>query len=140
MSHLTSAASLLMSLTEAGNRVSRRLDHTLAIHGISFTEFRVLHHLAQAPGETMRRVDLAETVGLTASGVTRLLNPMEKIHLVEKERNPRDARVSLVRLSAAGKEIYGDALASFCQRAQDLAVGLPGERMAELGEQLNSLA
>ncbi len=140
MSSLTTAASLVLTLTEAGNRVSRRLDHTLAIHGISFTEFRVLHQLAQAPGETLRRVDLAEAVGLTASGVTRLLNPMEKIHLVEKERNPRDARVSLVRLSATGKEIYGDALASFSQRAEDLAVGLPGDRMVELGEQLNRLA
>lgn len=50
----------------------------------------------------MRRIDLADSVGLSPSAVTRLLAPMEKPGLVEKEANPRDARVSLVKLSTAG--------------------------------------
>ncbi|MDZ7871614.1 MAG: MarR family transcriptional regulator [Rheinheimera sp.] len=51
--------------------------------------------------QTRRRSDLVELVGLSPSGITRLLLPLEKIGRVEKERNPRDARVSLVILSEA---------------------------------------
>jgi DNA-binding MarR family transcriptional regulator len=61
----------------------------------------------------MRRIDLAESVGLSASGVTRLVNPMEKNHLVQKKSNPRDARVSLVELSETGANLFKDAWSSF---------------------------
>ncbi|UUZ55216.1 MarR family transcriptional regulator [Massilia sp. H-1] len=45
------------------------------------------------PGGRIRRVDLAERVSLTASGVTRTLLPLEKIGLVTRQSDPRDARV-----------------------------------------------
>ncbi len=65
-----------------------------------------MDRLYQAADEAMRRIDLAESVGLSASGVTRLLLPMQKIGLVQKEQNPRDARVSLVKLTETGKQIF----------------------------------
>ena len=68
----------------------------------------------------MRRIELAESVGLTASGVTRLLLPMEKIRLIEKERNPRDARVSLVKLSATGQQILSEAQLTFEHVAEEM--------------------
>ncbi len=37
-----------------------------------------LYYLERAPGGRLRRVDLAERLGLTASGVTRSLLPLEK--------------------------------------------------------------
>lgn len=77
-----------------------------------------MHRLSQAPGNTMRRIELAESIGLSASGVTRLLLPMEKIGLVSKEANPRDARVSLVKMTDTGLQLFNDALASF-QRVAD---------------------
>ena len=57
----------------------------------------VLHHLHYAQNQVMSRTELADAVNLTASGVTRLLIPMEKIHLVEKEKNNRDARVDIYK-------------------------------------------
>ena len=90
--------------------ISKTLDAALGtVHGIGLTEYMILHQLAQAPTQTARRIDLANAIQRTASGVTRLLKPMEKIGLVEKELNPRDARVSLVKLSKAGANIYRDA-------------------------------
>ena len=87
------------------------LDRNLSIvHGIGVTEFTVMHSLQHATRNTMSRIDLATSIGLSASGVTRLLNPMEKIGLVEKEKNARDARVSLVKLSVAGHRVYLEAL------------------------------
>ena len=91
----------------------KQIDRHLSAHGISYTELMVLHHLNAAPNQSMRRVDLAEAVGLTASGVTRLLLPLEKLHLVEKESNPRDARVSLIKLTRTGKNLHKDAFTTF---------------------------
>lgn len=90
----------------------KKADVQLSVHGISFSEFCILHQLVAAPQQRLSRIELAKAVGLSASGITRLLQPMEKIQLVEKEQNARDARISLVKLSAIGQQIYQDALQS----------------------------
>lgn len=89
-----------------------RLDAVLSrksFLNLGFSDFVILHHLMEAEGERLRRVDLAEKVGLTASGVTRMLLPMEKIGLVEREVNPQDARVSFVCITKAGKRLYQES-------------------------------
>ncbi len=106
-------AELIISMATLNANLLKKIDPQLSVHGISFTEFLILHHLNKAPKMTMRRIDLAESIGLSASGVTRLLNPMEKNHLVQKESNPRDARVSLVKLSETGASLFEDAWNSF---------------------------
>lgn len=68
----------------------------------------------------MRRIELAESIGLSASGITRLLLPMEKTGLVTKEVNPRDARVSLVKLTKTGKQMFNDSEKSLNQSAETL--------------------
>lgn len=103
-------------MTSANNQINKKLDRTLgAVHGIGVSDFRVMQQLDAATGNTLSRIALAESVGLTASGITRLLNPMEKVGLVEKLKNERDARMSLVRLSKIGKQRYSEALLSFTQ-------------------------
>ena len=103
----------LFDMSVVTNQLFKKLDASLSFHGISFTELMVLHHLNNAPYQIMRRVDLAEATTLTASGITRLLNPMEKMGLVQKQKNERDARISLVKLSDAGLQIYKDAMVTF---------------------------
>lgn len=112
-----------LNLTMIQAQAARRFDAKLSAHGISLSEFMILTHLSQASDERLRRIDLAEKVGLTASGVTRMLAPMEKIGLVQREAYERDARVSYVKLSPGGKNILQDAVASAEMAADDL---LPG--------------
>ncbi len=88
--------------------MSRRFDGKLGSLGL--TEFLILVQLERSKAGRMRRIDLAESVGLTASAVTRLLAPMEKIGLVKRETNPGDARVSFVTLSSGGKKALENAL------------------------------
>jgi len=109
---MTDALEWIFTLADLNGRIFKQLDRQLSVHGFSFSEFYILHRLAEAPKRTMRRIDLAETVGMSASGITRALNPMEKLGLVLKEQNPRDARVSFVRLSDTGLERHGEALAT----------------------------
>lgn len=111
---------ILLQLASLHSKHSKRVDQAFMVHGISFTEFVVMYHLHDAPGEHMRRIDLAEKVGLSASGVTRLLNPMQKIGLVKKEESARDARVSLVKLTAAGKKMFKDASDTYMRCATSL--------------------
>ncbi len=99
---ISSSLKLFLDLAKAQSELTRRLDASL--NGLSLTEFRILFHLDQARDQKLRRIDLAEKVGLTASGITRLLLPMEKIGLIKKEVNERDARSSFVLLASGGKE------------------------------------
>ena len=111
---------VLLTVLNLQGKIQKRVGSALSVHGIGLSEYLVLNELYLAAMNKMRRSDLAERVGLSPSGVTRLLNPMEKIGLVEKEENPRDARVSLVSLSAAGKQVYEEARISFGHAAGKL--------------------
>ncbi|HLT64546.1 MAG TPA: MarR family transcriptional regulator [Pseudohongiella sp.] len=117
---LSTQAELMLDLINLHTRIQKRLLGPLSLHGISLTEFLVLRQLALAPEKKMRRIDLAQQVGLSASGVTRLLDPMQKIGLVNKEETERDARVSLVTLTKTGERILNDACVTFDQVARGL--------------------
>ncbi|MBP9718797.1 winged helix-turn-helix transcriptional regulator [Candidatus Gracilibacteria bacterium] len=114
--NFSSALQFFIELAKTQAVVARRFDCGLG--GLGFSEFVILHHLQQAKGEKMRRIDLAEKIGLTASGVTRLLAPMEKIGLVKRESNELDARVSYVAIAPGGKRKLTEAL----EDAEDLSL------------------
>lgn len=113
-----------MNLFKIQSVLSRRFDR-LSIHGIGFSDFMILYLLQQATGEKMRRTDLAEKIGLTASGVTRMLIPMEKTGLVKREANERDARVSYVVLTKAGRQVFLEANETAIQLAKEI---IPAEK------------
>jgi DNA-binding MarR family transcriptional regulator len=106
----TPTTAFCLRLARAWSTLARRLDSALgAHHGISFADYQLLLHLQRAPGGRLRRVDLAEKLGLTASGVTRSLLPLEKIGLVTRQSDPRDARVGYALVTAAGAELVTNA-------------------------------
>ena len=72
-------------------------------HGLTLNDYEVLLHLSRAEGRRMRRVDLAERLILTASGVTRLLDGLEAAGLVERASCASDRRVTYAVLTAAGR-------------------------------------
>ncbi|WP_321347465.1 MarR family transcriptional regulator [Halopseudomonas oceani] len=131
---------LVSSVIGLNSNIQKRVGRALSVHGIGVTEYLVLNQLYVAPTQTMRRSDLAEEVGLSPSGITRLINPMEKIGLVKKEESPRDARVSLVRLSAAGKQVYEDAQVSFEQASVALFEPLDDKQIDAFIELLSTVS
>jgi DNA-binding MarR family transcriptional regulator len=125
MDTLSHRAQAMVDLWLVSERLSSRVDHRLgAVHGIGFVELMVLLSLARAPERRMRRVDLALAIGRTASGVTRLLRPMEKIGLVARDSSDRDARVSLVTITATGETLLNDALVTLDHAAAKLLLPL----------------
>nr|WP_308288244.1 MarR family transcriptional regulator [Streptomyces corallincola] len=102
----------------------RRFDARLSgLHGVSLADFTMLLRLGRASGGRMRRVDLAEALGLTASGVTRGLAPLERIGLVTREPDARDARVAYAALTPTGRERLREMLATAEETAADLFTG-----------------
>src|SRR5213592_542132 len=71
-------------------------------HGLTLNDYEVLLHLSRAEGGRLRRVDLAERVLLTPSGITRLLEGLERSGLVERASCDADARVTYAQLTEQG--------------------------------------
>lgn len=134
MSQVSVSSTLLIQNALLASKLSKTVDNHLGVHGISFTEYLIMHHLDGSPLKTMRRIELAEHVGISASGVTRLIAPMEKIKIVEKEANPRDARQSLVKLSKVGQQLYSDASVSFEHCANSLLEKLSENQQEKLAD------
>jgi len=91
------------ALLRAYAAATRQLNAELtADHGLTISDYEVLLRLARAPDRRMRRVDLAEQVLLTASGVTRLLDGLERDGFVERGSCDTDRRVVYAVLTDSG--------------------------------------
>lgn len=88
-----------------------------AVHGISVNEFFLLLHLERATANRLSRVDLAKRMHVSASTITRMAAPMEKIGLVGREVDDRDARLVFVVATSTGREKLTQSLATFSKRA-----------------------
>lgn len=108
MNNISSPLSFFISLSRIETGLSRRMDAKLG--GLGWSDFLILHALSVAPDGRMRRVDLADAIGLTASGITRLLLPMEKVGLVRREAHDGDARVSYVAIAPGGETKLREAV------------------------------
>ena len=131
--------SLITQQTYIGSLLSKKLDLALSVHGINFTEYTIMYHLQSARESKLSRINLAEKVGLTASGVTRVLSPMEKNHLIAKESNPRDARQSLVVLTEVGRDVLKDASVTVEHTADAIFSLLEQDELSTLLTLLNKL-
>jgi DNA-binding MarR family transcriptional regulator len=84
--------------------LSKALDADLdGEHGLPLTSYEVLLHLADADDDKMRMHDLAERVLLSRSGLTRLVDRMEREGLIGRETCPSDARGSFAVLTDSGR-------------------------------------
>ncbi len=73
-----------------------------ADHGLTVNEYEAMLLLSHAPDGRLRRVDLADSLQLTPSGVTRMLDGLRERGLVDKAECPGDARVTYAVLTDAG--------------------------------------
>ena len=132
------AINTILNIVKVQSVITKKFDE-LSLHGLSLTDFMNLHILSQVPGNRLRRIDLAESTGLTASGITRIISPMEKMGLVVKEHNDRDARVSYVKLTAAGDRILKEATVTAEHIANKLLDGMAVTDLLIFAAQLKSL-
>ena len=111
----TDSVETLLALAAAHARAVRVLE----VRGLSFAELRLLVPL-RAAEQGRRPTELAHELHLTASGVTRALLPLERRGIVERRRDPSDARASLALLTPAGRTLVDEALEEAGERASRL--------------------
>lgn len=108
------ALRLLQSADEFRSRLSGEF---ASVHGISVNEFFLLMHLQQATGQRLSRVELARRMHVSASTVTRMVAPMEKIGLLNREVDERDGRVGFVAITGSGQTRLSEARSTFAKQA-----------------------
>ena len=109
-------------------------------HGLTLNDYEVLLHLSHADEAMLRRVDLAERVLLTASGITRLLEGLESSGYVTKETCASDARVSYAKLTESGAAKLRHAAVTHLRGIDELFVGrYSGSELSTLAELLARL-
>ena len=129
--------SLLRAHAAATRRFNREL---MASHGLTINDFEVLVHLAHSDDGRLRRVDLAERVLLTASGITRLLDGLQASGYVDKAACSSDARVTYAVLTEAGLEKLRSAAvvhvagihAKFAEHYSDVELATLAELLSRL--------
>jgi DNA-binding MarR family transcriptional regulator len=97
-------------LLRAYGCLAKRLDNELEqAHRLPMTSYEVLHHLQEASGARMRMCELAEQAQLSRSGLTRLVDRLERDGLLERCSCEHDARGSYACLTGAGRERLKEA-------------------------------
>jgi len=90
--------------------LAKRLDAELeSAHRLPMSSYEVLHRLEEASGGRMRMCDLAEQAQLSRSGLTRLVDRLERDGLLERCSCDHDARGSYACLTESGRERLEDA-------------------------------
>jgi DNA-binding MarR family transcriptional regulator len=137
MKKTNASVKLIIGLAKTQTILSNRFDRGLG--GLGFSEFLILYHLAQAAEQKMRRVDIADKIGLTASGVTRQLLPMEKVHYVKSGPNENDARVRWVIITDAGKQRLTEALERLELLSEEIIINCADKKLNQFTEFINEI-
>ena len=107
--------------------------------GIPVTWFEVLLRLARSPGQRLRMAELARQVGLSTSGLTRLIDRVEAAGYVRREACPTDRRGAETVLTEAGADVLRKAVPAHLETL-DRRVAQPlGEEIHQLEDLLRRL-
>jgi DNA-binding MarR family transcriptional regulator len=117
--------------------ITRELEARLmGAHGLTLSDYDVLVQLARAPEQKLRNIELAKAVVLTRSGVTRLVDGLEKDGLVARSSCPSDKRGTFVALTDEGVARLRSAAGTHLEGVRELFV----ERLGADGrEQMDAL-
>jgi DNA-binding MarR family transcriptional regulator len=97
-------------MLRAHSELTRALDAQLAReHHLPLSSYEVLLFLADAPDGRMRMSELAESVLLSRSGLTRLVDRLERDGLLKRERCESDARGLFAEITPEGRRLFDAA-------------------------------
>src|SRR6201994_2533553 len=127
-------------LAEAFTGLTNRFAVQFEEHRLSAVEFEGLMRLARSPGSRLRMTDLAGQTSLSTSGVTRVVDRMDRDGLVRREACPSDRRSSYAVITAAGLQRLDDVLPGHLDLIQRWFVGLLSpEQLSEMLESLRTI-
>src|SRR5260221_6061964 len=106
-------------LIEAASYLQRGMhDDVERATGLSGAWLEVLLRLHRTPGGALRINEIAAHVTLPASSFSRLADRMEEEGLVERHPDPRHRRATLLHITAAGEQRFGEEWKEHAPRQQ----------------------
>jgi DNA-binding MarR family transcriptional regulator len=118
---------------EAFTGLTNRFAAQFEEHRLSAVEFEVLMRLARSPGNRLRMTDLAGQTSLSTSGVTRVVDRMDRDGLVCREACPSDRRSSYAVITPAGRQRLDEVLPGHLALVQQWFIGqLAPEQLDDL--------
>ena len=94
----------------------------LAAHGVSMWGYVVLSALADEPMRT--QAALARAIGADKTRIIGTLDELQERALIEREPDPEDRRVRLLRLTPAGRQLYASVRTGIRAAEEQLLDGL----------------
>ena len=110
--------------SEAYSGLTNRFAAQFDQHHVSAVEFEVLMRLARSPGRQLRMTDLAAQTSLSTSGVTRVVDRMERAELLIRRACPTDRRSSYAVITAAGLTRLDETLPGHLALIEEFFTGL----------------
>ena len=108
----------VLRLLQSSRLIEARLAGEFScVHGLSVNEVLLLMQLEHAPLQKLPRVELAKRLNTSASTVTRMAAPMEKMGLLSRESDLRDARLAFVVLTEVGATKVAEVRETFTKQA-----------------------
>ena len=97
-------------MLRAHAELTKLLDAELAReHDLPLSSYEVLLFLNDSPEGRMRMSELADSVLLSRSGLTRLVDRLERQELLTRERCESDARGWFAEITPQGRELFAEA-------------------------------
>jgi DNA-binding MarR family transcriptional regulator len=108
-------------MLRAHAELTRELDAQLAReHKLPLSSYEVLLYLADAPDGRMRMAELADSVLLSRSGLTRLVDRLQGEGLLKRERCESDARGYFAEITPKGRRLFDAARRTHLDGVRDL--------------------
>lgn len=114
-------------LAEVHAGLTARMQPVFSAAGLSGIDFETVIRLARSPRQGLRMTDLAAQTGLSTSGVTRVVDRLERDGLVTRQACATDRRASYAALTEAGRERLASVLPRHLQDIEDCFTGLLSE-------------
>lgn len=119
------------------NLESKRVDKEL---GVSIPQLLCLQFLAEQDKFRANASKLKGFLNLNASTITGIISRLEKKNLVVKLPKSIDKRITLISLTAKGKELLQNAPITFQQKLSEKLQALPPEKLKTIIEGIDLLA
>jgi MarR family 2-MHQ and catechol resistance regulon transcriptional repressor len=126
--------------SEAFTGLNTRLSCQIAQHGLSMIEFEVLLRLGRSPEGQLRMTDLSAQTSLTASGVTRVIDRLERDGYVTRTACPTDRRSLYAVISRSGHDRVETILPGHLELINEWFTGqLPPDELSALLSSLRTV-
>ncbi|KAB2346093.1 MarR family winged helix-turn-helix transcriptional regulator [Actinomadura rudentiformis] len=111
-------------LFEAHEGLVAKLEPVWQKYGLSGLDLNAMMRLSRSPGQRLRMSDLAAQTALSTSGVTRLVDRLQRAGLVRRESFPGDRRATYAVLTPDGAERLEQILPDYLATIERWFTGL----------------